>query len=456
MSTGSKLAAVVLTAVLGTASAGAVQAAASQPSTGKLQWTVNGQSSELRTLVLNGQQLVSVSDAAKALGAEVEIMPEGAGIRITLGEHSVLVKAGSKPLNEDGTAFGQVVQSWKQANYVDGASYVQALGGSYSLLDGSGISIQTLQLLEGAETAQWAGDGRLIVSVSDESGRTDYLVDATTGAYSQLLSSSGASDLVVSPDGGHVAFSETDGTLHTVDLNTLRMAKIGTDTSIKSNLQWSADGKSIYFLQGDKTNVIAAADVATGAISKVLDDKVEYKGDLSVTAGGLSYSVVKAGTVTADAAKAVELDDVAIDDSQTNPQLFDLDLGKTDAKPVQVTKSDDGKLFIQRSAAGKVYYVQAGDEGSNSKLASATAAGQAVAFDKEDVQEAVQAGSYVGILTDRSVYVLNEESGSVSKLADAPEGASNLTLSKDGSKAALIADGKLQVLSGGKWISLTK
>ncbi|WP_442950535.1 stalk domain-containing protein, partial [Paenibacillus sp. D9] len=286
MSTGSKLAAVVLTAVLGTASAGAVQAAASQPSTGKLQWTVNGQSSEIRTLVLNGQQLVSVSDAAKALGAEVEIMPEGAGIRITLGEHSVLVKAGSKPLNEDGTAFGQVVQSWKQANYVDGASYVQALGGSYSLLDGSGISIQTLQLLEGAETAQWAGDGRLIVSVSDESGRTDYLVDATTGAYSQLLSSSGASDLVVSPDGGKVAFSETDGTLRTVDLSTLRMAKIGTDTSIKSNLQWSADGKSIYFLQGDKTNVIAAADVATGAVSKVLDDKVEYKGDLSVTAGG--------------------------------------------------------------------------------------------------------------------------------------------------------------------------
>ena len=383
----SKVAVAAFVAILGASSTGAVHAAGTSATAGTLEWNVNGISSQVRTLHLNGQELVSVSDAARALGASVEVLPKGAGVSVTLGEHTVILKASSAVMQADGknVKLSAAVQSWKNTNFVPAQPYVQALGGMFET-SATGVSIQTLQLLESADTAQWAGNGRLIASVSNENGRVDYLVNATTGEYQQLLSSSSASDLVVSPDGSKATFVEEDGTLYTVDLTTLALNKVSLDKSIKSSLQWSADGTKIYFLQTDKTNVIAVVDVATGVVTKVLDDKVDYKGDLSVNGNGLTYSVTKPGVVTADSNKAVDADDVAIDDSQTNPQLFDVDLSKTPVAAVQLTKTlDEDKIFINRASNGTVYYVKAGDEKVTSKLIALNAGVATVAFDKEDV-----------------------------------------------------------------------
>ncbi|QJC52442.1 hypothetical protein HGI30_13305 [Paenibacillus albicereus] len=455
MNRGSKAIAAALVAAIGTGAVGAAAVSAAEAKQAAV--SVNGQEVLVRSIVQNGSQLLSAADLAHALGAELDVLPGGAGLRVTLGDRSLLLQSGSKQIQtgQGSVALSSAVTSWQQVNYVEPAAYVTALGASWSGVSGE-LKIETLDLLDSVDTVQWAG-GRLIASVTTEDGRLDYLVDPATGASAQLLTSNGASELVVSPDGASAAFADADGAVRVIDLPTLTMRKLGTDTSIKSNLQWAADGKQLIFLQGDKTSVIAAISLEDGKVSKVLDDKVEYKGDLSVNGSGLTYSVVKTGKVTADANKDVSLDDVAIDMAGTSPQLFDLALGSADAKPAALTKGDEDKLFIQRSASGTVYYVKAGDENTISTLISQKGEQSKTAFDKEDVLEAVQAGGYIGILTETSVYVLDESTDAVTKLAAAPEGASGLTLAKDGKGAAVIVDGQLQKLSAdGRWTSLSK
>ncbi|MGN7455064.1 stalk domain-containing protein [Paenibacillus pasadenensis] len=453
MNRGSKAIAAALVAAIGAGAATAVSAAEAKQAT----ISVNGNEVIVRSIVQGGSQLLSAADLAHALGAELEVLPGGAGVRVTLGDRTLLLQAGSKQIQTDEgpVALSSAVTSWKQVNYIEPGAYAAALGATWKG-GADGWSIETLDLLDAVDSVQWAGSG-LIASVTTEDGRLDYIVDPATGARTQLLTSNGASELVVSPDGASAAFADADGVVRIVDLAARTMRKLGTDTSIKSNLQWAPDGKSLFFLQGDKTSVIAAISLEDGKVSKVLDDKVEYKGDLSVNGAGLTYSVVKTGKVTADANKDVSLDDVAIDLAGTSPQLFDLALGAADAKPAALTKGDEDKLFIQRSASGTVYYVKAGDEKTISTLVSQKGEQAKTAFDKEDVLEAVQAGSFIGILTETSVYVLDESTEAVTKLAAAPEGAYGLTLSKDGKRAALIADGRLQSLGAdGRWTTLSK
>ena len=56
----------------------------------------------------------------------------------------------------------------------------------------------------------------------------------------------------------------------------------------------------------------------------MLDDKVDYKSNLSVSADGriFIYTVIKPGAVTADGSKPVDSDDVAIDMTGTEPQVY--------------------------------------------------------------------------------------------------------------------------------------
>lgn len=451
-----KLMAAAVAAAFGAAAAGTGNALAAGMTTAPV--SINGQEVQVRSIQDNGQQLLSISDLAHALGAELEVLPAGAGLRITLDGHTLLIKPGAKEIagEEGNVSLTTAVTSWKRVSYIELFGFAKALGAKLSNAAGK-LQLETMELLASAESVQWAGEGRLIASASTEEGRGDYFIDAATGMSSQLLTSSGASELVISPDGAAAAFTEADGTLRLLDLATLRITKASSDTSMKSNLQWSPDGKRIYFLQGDKTAVIAAIGLEDGKLIKILDDKVEFKGDLSVNGSGLVYSVVKTGKVTADSGKEVELDDVAIDTSGTNPQLFELTLGTADAKPVSLTNEDTDKLFIQRSAAGTVYYVRAGDETANSVLIAQKDGKASTVFDKEDVLEAVQAGGFIGILTDSSVYVLDESNGSVARLADAPEGAYGLALVKNGKGAAVIADGQLLKLTAdGKWMRLSQ
>ena len=62
--------------------------------------------------------------------------------------------------------------------------------------------------------------------------------------------------------------------------------------------------------------------MADGTLTKVLEDKVDYKANLSVSTDGTKfyYTVTKPGAVTAPDGKPVDADDVAIDTTGTEPQ----------------------------------------------------------------------------------------------------------------------------------------
>ncbi|MGO4376365.1 TolB family protein, partial [Paenibacillus sp. MCAF20] len=150
------------------------------------------------------------------------------------------------------------------------------------------------------------------------------LVNATNGKYELLLSSAGTSDLVVSPNGQNAAYTDANGAVYVIDLNSKESKQVSTDSSIKNELQWSQDGTALFFLQGDKNSIIAKVNLADGTVSKVLEDKVDYKANLDVSADGtkFAFTVNKQPKVTADSNVDVALDDVAIDAAGTEAQVY--------------------------------------------------------------------------------------------------------------------------------------
>ncbi|QJD83937.1 stalk domain-containing protein [Cohnella herbarum] len=429
-------------------------------------YIVNGVSVNLSTFFEKGRTMVSIRDLSLKLGAKLQVV--NGEIQAILNGHTVLLKANSNLIKVDGVEkqLEVPVKSVKGTTYVELKAYVEALGAQFAK-DPSGAIWIDADLLANVDHIEWVDSSKFIASQENETGRTDYLVDAQSGKYQRLLISADASDLAIAPNGTKAAYTNASGEVYVINFDSIAPTKVSGDTSIKPELVWSADSASIYFLQGDKGSVIAKLDPTINKISKIVDDKVDYKANLAVSTDGntFTYTVTKPGAVVADSSKPVESDDVAIDMKGTEPQIFlyKVDPAIKDNKAVQLTTSADDKVFIQASPdASSVAFVNVGsDEAAKSALVS-VGSDKAVKtlFNEKDVYQAVLTDGKWYLLTEGSgannfVYEIDSATGTSKQLYTLDESVSEIVV-KSGAPFAIINEGRVFLNINGLWKPTTR
>lgn len=215
-------------------------------------------------------------------------------------------------------------------------------------------SAESDMLSGSSEIVNWVDRTRMLVANETEAGLDYYVVSVASKKYQKVLGSElNVTEAVASPDGKKIAYTNDKGDVFVYDIAAAKAEKVSADDAIKYELQWSAAQDKLFFLQGDKSEVIAELTIATKKTVKVLDDKVNHKADLKVSANGKAflYAVTKEGKVS-----GTDETDIAVDTANTEPQLFFLDTAVTGAKPQQLTTTKDNKVFAEfMGTTGYIY-----------------------------------------------------------------------------------------------------
>ncbi|SEK75065.1 stalk domain-containing protein [Paenibacillus sp. OK003] len=452
--------------VLGTSVVSAVSAApAVKPAANAAQvqnstLTINGNSVVVRSIVKNGETLVSLRDVIKAIGAQAEVH-SGTTV-IKLNDHSVTLQNNSKQIVVDDVKvnLNQPVTIIGGTSYIALRPLVSGVGGTIVKRNGL-LEISTVSLIDEVENPRFAGADKLIVSKSDNNGRNDYLVNTTSGKYELLLTTDGGSDLVISPSGDQAAYTNAEGAVYVIDLKTKASKLITSDNSIKPELVWSADGNAIYFLQGDKGSVIAKLNLADGAITKVVEDKVDYKENLNVSADGKKfiYTVTTLGTVTSDTTN-VDEDNVSIDFSSNQQQIFSYNTGNSKPEAVKLTTSTDDKVFVWSADGQKAYYVSVPSEDGKASLLSVDSSQKSTpVYSEYDVEQAILSGGILYVLAaqdDSNSVILSIDpvTGKQTKLYTVSSDVSSIAVA--GTQISVVENGRVLVQAGGSWRAVTK
>lgn len=343
--------------------------------------------------------------------------------------------------------------------YVELTKLVTALGGE---LEPDAHTILSFARPAGSfDTLHWSADGGLIANQSDAESTLLYKFTQTPGNYDLFSSSEGAVDFAVSADQQWGAFSDETGQLKLINLSTGLISPLGKDTSVKTDIVWSSDGKTLYFVQGDKQEKLAQISVETGEVKALLEDKVENKSELRISADGKSavYIVNITGTAKNDADSTE--DSLTVDFSKAGEQLYKLDLTTKGAKPVALTTTPDNKLYPEILAGGSVSYLSADADGNAAntlKLITADGKSTDVALGAEvNWSTGVSTGLVVSGTTADGSTVIYSIAGSAApvELYRTAEDVSEVAVSADGSKLAIISDGKVLVIQNGKALQLS-
>ncbi|MFD1904466.1 stalk domain-containing protein [Paenibacillus rhizoplanae] len=258
---------------------------------GSMTWSINGTPVALSTINSGGYKLYSLSQVAAELGAGLVHGSSGIQLNDSKGLHSVQIQAGVKSYQVDGETLeftvAPVVRNSK--TYVELTKLVTALGGELAADDHTILSFA--RPAGSFDTLHWSADGGLIANQSDAESTLLYKFTQTPGNYDLFSSSEGAVDFAVSADQQWGAFSDETGQLKLINLSTGLISSLGKDTSVKTDIVWSSDGKTLYFVQGDKQEKLAQISVETGEVKALLEDKVENKSELRISADGKKRSV---------------------------------------------------------------------------------------------------------------------------------------------------------------------
>ncbi|MGX1829154.1 stalk domain-containing protein [Paenibacillus taichungensis] len=457
----SMVATVLGTSVVSAVSAApAVKPAANAARVQNSTLTINGNSVIVRSIVKNGETLVSLRDVIKAIGAQAEVH-SGTTV-IKLNDHSVTLQNNSKQIVVDDVKvnLNQPVTIIGGTSYIALRPLVSGVGGTIVKRNGL-LEISTVSLIDEVENPRFAGADKLIVSKSDNNGRNDYLVNTTSGKYELLLTTDGGSDLVISPSGDQAAYTNAEGAVYVIDLKTKASKLITSDNSIKPELVWSADGNAIYFLQGDKGSVIAKLNLADGAITKVVEDKVDYKENLNVSADGKKfiYTVTTLGTVTSDTTN-VDEDNVSIDFSSNQQQIFSYNTGDSKPEAVKLTTSTDDKVFVWSADGQKAYYVSVPSEDGKASLLSVDSSQKSTpVYAEYDVEQAILSGGTLYVLAaqdDSNSVILSIDpvTGKQTKLYTVSSDVSSIAVA--GTQISVVENGRVLVQAGGSWRAVTK
>lgn len=465
-------AAIVTTALsAGTAEAATVKAPAKSPASktvaakfavSSAQILVNGHDVTVQMLQAGNGKLIAVSDLAKAFGASVT-SAKGV-ITITTGKdgHNLQFQAGSKTFKLNGEAHSFTTAPVLQDNrsYVEVKPIVAALGGE--ILDGQTLNVLTKERISGSFASVNFDARGQVLAVRDDADPVELLQLNSDYSSSLLSSTDNLLSMTISPSGDTAAYTDETGQLYLVALHGGSPLKLGSDTSVKTDLTWSADGKKIFFVQGDKQEKISYITL-DGKITEVVADKVENKSEVHVSPDGnkISYIVNITGVASTD--KEGTEDSLKIDYSSAGEQIYTLDLGVKDAKPAAVTTSADNKLYPAFLSNGSVAYLSADSDNPNAKgsikAISADGKNQDLINDVDVTISATSAnGNLVaaGEAADGSNKVYSIVDGVKTEIYSTKADITDLAISADGKRVVVVADGKIVVIENGKASQLTK
>ncbi|MFD0712332.1 stalk domain-containing protein [Paenibacillus sp. GCM10027626] len=424
---------------------------------------VNDESKTVRVINYNGAKLVSVRDVGRAAGAMFGVEANGS-INVYFEDRTIQLTDSSNVAIVDGEALQlqSPVVNVKNSFFIELDGFLEALGVEQEIDSQGQVWVDAGKRLLDVENPHWIKGGSLIVSTLTDEGRIDYKLNAATGEFAELFRTEGASDLVIAPGGSKAAYTDESGSIYVLDLESKSSTQVSADSSIKPELVWAADESAIYFLQGDKGSVIAKLDLGERKISKVLEDKVDYKADLAVSADGKQfyYTVIKPGAVTADSNQPVDMDDVTIDMSGTEPQVYTYNSSEKDAKPVKLTSTSDDKVFVGAAADGsKAFFINIEDNKPSSLVSVAKDQSAKTIIGDKDVAQAVMAGDKLFVLAEegagQAIYEVDAAAGSVKKLYSVSADVTDV-IATSAEQIAIVQDGQVLVNNNGKWKKLTK
>ncbi|OPA80922.1 hypothetical protein BVG16_00805 [Paenibacillus selenitireducens] len=422
---------------------------------------VDGTSSTVKSIKDGSNVLYAAADLANALGASY--INNGNAVTLLNEFHAVELTAGSVAykLNGQDADFTVAPKELNGSVFVELSEVVDALGGQ---IEGSN-QIHTIKVLSGVFSAPRFVNNTTVIVNKDDAETTEVYKLRTANNKNEVFSIvDEASTLVVSPDGKYGVYTNENAQLILVNTATGTSQLWSSDSSVKTDITWTADSQKIYFAQGDKQEKIGTATVDSTAVKTVLADKVENKADVHVSADGkkLLYTVNVTGVANSD--KDSTEASLTIDYSKAGSQLFSLDLTKKDAKAVQLTKALDNKLYGSVLNDGRVVYISADSEGKVEndvlKVISADAKNMTdLVADANVIWDGVTVNDELIVATQNAagtkVFALAND-GSKKELYSTTQDVTEIAISGDGTQIALIADGKVVVVSGGEAVTLTK
>lgn len=429
---------------------------------GTAAWTVNGTPVALSTIDSGGYKLYSLSQVAGEIGAKLLLSSNGFALNDSQGLHTVQLQTGTASYLVDGDPrqFAAAPVVYNGRVYVELTSLVTALGGELSAED---QTILSFARPEGQfDTLHWTAAGSIIANKSDSDTAQLLKFSAYPGVYEWFSSNESALDFSVSADQKWGAFTDETGQLKLISLSSGAVSSLGTDTSVKTDLVWSQDGKKIYFIQGDKQEKIAWISVETGVVTPVLQDKVENKSELRLSSDEESVVyIVNVTGVAKNDADSTE-DSLTVDFSKAGEQLYKLALTTEDAEPEALTTALDNKLYPEILANDTVVYLSADPDGNAANTLKSIGTDGAITDIVLDVEvfwsAAVASGLVVsGTAADGSTTIYSiDASGSTTVLFHTDEEVSEVAVSQDGSKLAFVSDGKVFLIQNGTALQLTQ
>jgi len=428
---------------------------------------VDGVTYPTGTITVNGTRLYAVRDLIHSIGGQLTV--NGGALSVVLDSASSTVntitfKTGDTAYTVNGEAKTfQTAPTYAAGRvYVELEGFVEGLGGS--LIEGSGgIAVRSFSLLTGEfEYARWTS-GSQIAAVR-ESDKATYLLDAASGRGLLLTGSEEVAEMVVSPDGQYGICLNEQAQLTAVNLDNGSKRLISKDTSVKTDPVWSVDGKTIYFIQGDNQEKIAKVNVASGEITKLVEDKVSFKSDLRVSADEkkLLYFVNATGTAKNDADSTE--DSLSIDYSAAGTKLVSFDLTVKDAKAVDLAVGADNKLAPQWLADGRAAYISIDlDKDDVVGVLTAVAAGNKVSVLLPEISASTTWVNSAGELyvlgtakNGQSVLSRVKADGTATQVAATELEATDMSVNPTGDKAAIIVDGKIVIISAAGPVYITQ
>ena len=243
--------------------------------------------------------------------------------------------------------------------FIEAGSLVKALDGDFE-----GIFLSPNGLISGDTfNPQWVNSSTVLVSNEDVQDSKTLLLNTSTKKVAHTIN---GTDLVVSPNGKQAIYSDENGFVYLVDLVTKKTKNLNVeDDSVKSEFVWSHAGEKVYFIQGDKSEKLASINVEDGAITTIFSDSLNYKSDLKLSVDGnkLLYIVGKEGNTKFTEGEDHEVDNIDLTD--TEPQIYGLNLTEEKPTAVAVTSTTDNKIFPGFVSNGNIVYLSAESDDDN-------------------------------------------------------------------------------------------
>jgi hypothetical protein len=420
--------------------------------------------------------LVNARVYAAALGAKISYDSKTKTTTISRDNVSFAVKADDKFTSLNGVKrfITHAPRIAQKKLFIEIDQFTRILGGEVLVNEEGDKQYFAHQLIAGAVNPQWLDANHVIVSKQLEEGYNHYVVNVNTRKSSKLNISVVTDHLVPSPDSKHVAYTDENSNVYVYTFETNAEKKITEDTSEKLELQWASDNAALFYIDGPSSNAIAKVTLE-GVITKLVDDKVNYKSDLYVMPNNTAflYTVSKTSKVVTDTSGVKEGEDlpdfdVNIDPTGTEPQLFSFDSTVQGATPKALTTAFDDKAYSAMLSNGSVAYLSTvGEEEEsvtnikviNSKLELSTIIlADVELFSLKVLNDKLYAFGYTSEDT-QFLYEIDPVKGSAKKLAEAPLEVTNVMVGPSLNQVlAEDVDGKLYAWNNNNkaWSIITK